>query len=131
MLMPVTAQALGLGDIETRSALNQPLDAAIELLSVRSGETDGMIVTLASQEAFLRAGMDRPFYLTQLRFSVQLRDEGTPYIQVSSNSPIVEPFLNFLVEVDLQSHYILRSLFQKSYLLRLLIKNYKNTIDCQ
>ncbi len=94
------ANALGLGNIELNSALNQPLDAEIELLSVREGETDGMIVTLASQEAFLRAGIDRPVALNQLRFNVAERNDGTPYIRVSSNSPVVEPFLNFLIEVD-------------------------------
>ncbi|MEM7293746.1 MAG: hypothetical protein AAF420_10200, partial [Pseudomonadota bacterium] len=94
------AHALGLGDIEMMSALNQPLDAEIELLSVREGETEGMIATLASQEAFLRAGIDRPFVLTQLRFSVEKRGDGTPYISVTSKKPVVEPFLNFLIEVD-------------------------------
>ena len=92
--------ALGLGNIEMLSALNQPLQAEIELLSVREGETDGMIATLGSQEAFLRAGLDRPFILTQLRFNVRQRGDGTPYIEVSSKKPIVEPFLNFLIEVD-------------------------------
>ena len=99
-LTPVGARALGLGNIEMLSALNQPLEAEIELLSVRDGETDGMIATLGSQEAFLRAGIDRPFILTQLRFDVRQRADGTPFIAVSSKKPVVEPFLNFLIEVD-------------------------------
>ncbi|MEM7206750.1 MAG: FimV/HubP family polar landmark protein [Pseudomonadota bacterium] len=98
--LSTNVHALGLGNIEMLSALNQPLEAEIELLSVREGETDGMIATLGSQEAFLRAGLDRPFILTQLRFNVEERNDGTPYIRVISKKPIVEPFLNFLIEVD-------------------------------
>ncbi len=92
--------ALGLGEIQLRSGLNQPLDAEIELLSVRPGETEGMIVSLAPQEAFLRAGVERPFMLRQLRFEVVQTPDGQPIIQVTTRRPIVEPFLNFLVEVD-------------------------------
>ena len=92
--------ALGLGDIEMFSALNQPLRAEIKLLSVRSDETDGLIATLASEEDFLRAGVARPFLLSQLRFTVLSKIDGSPYIEVTSKNPIVEPFLNFLVEID-------------------------------
>ena len=53
------AHALGLGDIEMRSALNQPMNAQIRLTSVQPGEADGMIVTLAPPDAFNRAGIER------------------------------------------------------------------------
>ncbi len=100
-MAPIAAvHALGLGEIRLRSALNQPMDAEIQLLSVKPGETDGMIVSLAPQDAFLRAGVERPFSLTQLKFDIQLSPDGQPYIHVTTRKPIVEPFLNFLVEVD-------------------------------
>jgi len=92
--------ALGLGEIEVKSSLNQRLDAQIELLSVRGAETEEMIVTLASEEAFTKAGLERPLLLTQLRFAVQQDLRGKPYIQVTSQKAVVEPFLNFLIEID-------------------------------
>jgi len=92
--------ALGLGEIEVKSSLNQRLDAQIELLSVRGAETEEMIVTLASEEAFEKAGLERPLLLTQLRFAVQQDLRGKPYIQVTSQKVVVEPFLNFLIEID-------------------------------
>lgn len=92
--------ALGLGEIKMLSALNQPLRAEINLLSARSGEADGLIATLASQKAFTRAEIARPFVLTQLRFKVLQRQDGEAYIEITSRNPIVEPFLNFLVEID-------------------------------
>lgn len=92
-------RALGLGDIEMRSALNQPMNAEIRLTSVQPGEADGMIVKLASPDAFSRAGIDRTNVLTDLRFSVD-SSGGAPVIRISSTQPVVEPFLNFLLEVD-------------------------------
>ena len=100
-------RALGLGDIEMRSALNQPMNAEIRLTSVQPGEADGMIVKLASQEAFQRAGIDRTTALTDLRFSVD-QSTGTPVIRISSSRPVVEPFLNFLLEVDWPSGRMVR-----------------------
>ena len=92
-------RALGLGDIEMRSALNQPMNAEIRLTSVQPGEADGMIVKLATADAFQRAGIERTTALTDLRFSVD-QSSGTPVIRISSSRPVVEPFLNFLLEVD-------------------------------
>ena len=93
------AQALGLGDIEMQSALNQPMNAEIRLTSVRAGETEGMIVQLASPDAFARAGIERTSALKNLRFSVD-QSSNAPVIRISSTQPVVEPFLNFLLEVD-------------------------------
>jgi len=62
------AFALGLGDIDLHSALNQPINADIDLLAVRTGEAEGIKVTLGTAEDFARAGLERPYWLTQLRF---------------------------------------------------------------
>lgn len=93
------AFGLGLGDIEMRSALNQPMDAEIRLTSVQAGELDGMIVKLASPAAFARAGIERSTALTNLRFTVD-QSSGSPVIRITSQQPVVEPFLNFLLEID-------------------------------
>src|SRR5690606_7476965 len=55
---PVGAWALGLGDIELQSALNQPLRAEIELLSVTPEDLDGLRVGLASRATFERFDLD-------------------------------------------------------------------------
>ncbi len=106
--VPMQAFALGLGNIEMRSALNQALDARIELLRARPGELKDLSITLASADTFKRAGMDRPAFLTQLRFDVITNPDGTPYIQVKSTQPITEPFLNFLIEVNWPNGRLLR-----------------------
>lgn len=94
------ANALILGEIDMRSALNQPMNAEIRLTSVESGELDGMIVKLASPEAFARAGIDRSNVLNDLNFKVVSNNNGEPVISITSKKPVLEPFLNFLLEVD-------------------------------
>ncbi|HEX7027084.1 MAG TPA: hypothetical protein VF268_07565, partial [Gammaproteobacteria bacterium] len=94
------AHGLGLGDIEVYSALNQRLEAEIALTSVRPDELDGLIVKLASEQAFEQAGVERPFYLTRLKFSLETKPDGTPFVKVSTEDPVREPFLSFLVDID-------------------------------
>lgn len=100
LLIPGGASALGLGEIHLKSALNQAFDANIDLLSVKADELDGVKVTLASPEAFERAGADRLFILTKLRYEPDLDEAGRPVIHVTTRQAIREPFLNFLIEVN-------------------------------
>ncbi len=102
------ARALTLGEIEMRSALNQPMDAEIALASVASGELAGMTVRLASAEDFARAGIERSEVLTDLRFNVVTNAAGQPVIKVSSRQAVLEPFLNFLLEVDWSNGRVVR-----------------------
>ncbi|MCM8855493.1 MAG: hypothetical protein LC541_07220 [Candidatus Thiodiazotropha sp.] len=99
-LSPIGALALGLGEIHPQSALNQTFKADIDLLSVTQEELQDVRVSLASLEAFNKAGMDRPFLLTGLKFAPMLSPSGKPVISISSSDAIREPFLNFLVEVN-------------------------------
>ena len=109
VLLPINGFALGLGDIEVNSFLNQPLDAKIEVLSARGGEIDDLLVSLASREAFTRAGLERPRHLNDLKFSVVKDETGeTAVIMVTTHSAIKEPFLNFLVEADWSKGRLLR-----------------------
>ncbi|GAB4301328.1 MAG: hypothetical protein Kow0096_22050 [Thiohalomonadaceae bacterium] len=106
-VLPSAAFALGMGDIKLRSALNQPFNAEIELLSVSTDEAESLKVNLASYETFARVGLDRPAALMFLRFSAEHRD-GRHYIKVTSTEPIREPFLSFLVEASWSSGRLLR-----------------------
>lgn len=107
LLYPAAGFALGLGEIRVDSALNQPLEARIELTNVRAGELDALQVRLAPPESFSRVGIDRPFILTQLRFSVE-SEGGQPYIQVTTREEVREPFLNFLIEASWARGRLLR-----------------------
>lgn len=100
-LAPTFVNALGLGNIDLNSALNEPFDARIQLLSPTADELDSLKIGLADNEAFARAKVDRPFILSKLKFAIRRSpDDGPDYIRVFSKDPIREPFLNFLVEVS-------------------------------
>ena len=100
LVMPTFVNALGLGKLELQSALNQPFKARIKLVSATADELDSLKVSLADQKAFDRAGIQRTFLLTRLRFTVQEFEEGPDYIQIRSSDSIHEPFLNFLLEIN-------------------------------
>jgi pilus assembly protein FimV len=101
--------ALGLGDIRLSSALNEPLRAEIELLSVMPEELDNLDVVLASSETFERYGLDRPLFLQQLVFKVVPSGvvEGN-VVTVTSQDPVTEPFITFLVETTWSRGRLLR-----------------------
>ena len=98
LLAPVGVWALGLGEIELKSALNQPLDAEIQLVSATPEELSNLTVGLASRATFDRYGLDRPAYLDGMTFRIGTNDLGRPVILVNSRRPITEPFVTMLVE---------------------------------
>ena len=95
--------ALGLGELTLRSALNQPLDAELELVDAEGLSQWEIKPFLASSVAFERAGVERPYFLTKMRFKV----EGQK-IRLTTKDPVTEPFLNFLIELNWPSGRVLR-----------------------
>lgn len=91
--------ALGLGEIELNSALNEKLDANIELLDASGLQPEEIIVSLASSESFDQIGVERFFFLTDLDFEIVQGRNGGAAVAVTSSRPITEPYLNFLVEI--------------------------------
>ena len=106
--MPGTASALALGNLELKSTLNQPLEARIPLHRVEVEDVEEIKVLLGDKAAFTRAGIERPFVLTSLRFKVVRTAGGETYIEVSSREPIREPYLNFIVDVRSPSARMMR-----------------------
>lgn len=95
--------ALGLGELELDSALNQPLKAEIALVEVEDLSQWEIKPKLASPRDFENAGVDRVFFLTKIDFKV----EGDKII-LSTLEPVTEPFLNFLVELNWPAGRVLR-----------------------
>ena len=100
--------ALGLGDIELDSALNQPLRAEILLVSATEEELSSLRVTLADQETFDRYGLDRPNFLEGIDFELDGNAPGGAIVSVSSDQPIAEPFVTILIEANWSRGRILR-----------------------
>jgi len=106
--IPVNVLALGLGNAQISSALNEPLQARIELFSVQNTDLEDIKATLASSSEFQKAGLEWTHNLSELRFKVMTGPGGKPYISVTSRQPVREPFLNFLLEVNWPAGRLLR-----------------------
>ncbi|WP_409526277.1 FimV/HubP family polar landmark protein [Nitrincola sp. MINF-07-Sa-05] len=102
------ANALGLGEINIRSALNEPLEAEIRLLQVRDLSPMQIQPRMADVDDFSLAGVTRSRFISDVRFQVNVFPDGTGVIRMTSNEPIREPFLNFLVEVNWPSGRLVR-----------------------
>ena len=107
-VLATRAYALGLGDIQLKSALNQPLDAEIVLLSARPDELESVKVGLASPDAYAQAGLDRSLIHSRFRFEVVRKPNGKAVVRITTREPIREPYLDFLVEATWNAGQVLR-----------------------
>lgn len=101
LVSPLSAWALGLGQIKVLSQRDQPLLAEIPVISNDSTELEALQARLASPETFARIGLSPPQgIVSDLQFSVALDARGRPVIRVTSAVPVQQPLLTFLLEVD-------------------------------
>ncbi len=100
--------ALGLGEVTVKSALNQPLNAEIELVNTAGLSINEILPGLATREEFQKANVDRVYFLSDLRFEVITSSQGKAHIVLTSKKPVREPFLNFIVELIWPSGRLLR-----------------------
>ncbi|HXN16202.1 MAG TPA: hypothetical protein VN878_07475, partial [Usitatibacter sp.] len=64
----IAAYGAGLGKLTVNSALGQPLNAEIDLVSIQPGEVDALSARVASPEAFRDARIEYSSSLRMLRF---------------------------------------------------------------
>jgi pilus assembly protein FimV len=93
---PLTTYAFGLGEIKVMSALNEPFKASIDINALAAEEKESFEIRIASNDEFDKAGLDRSYILTQLKFDV-VEQQGKSRVLISSEQPIKEPFLDFLL----------------------------------
>lgn len=95
-----TAGAAGLGKLTVHSALGQPLQAEIDLVSVQKDELSSLAARVASPEAYQQAGIEYNAALPTVKLSIEKRPSGQPYLKVTSTQAVNEPFLDLLVELN-------------------------------
>ncbi len=107
LLLP-PAHAAGLGRLLVRSELGQPLSADVEVPAVTRDEAQSLQVRLASQAAFKQSNLDFNPALTQLRFDLESRSDGSYVVHITSAQAISEPYLDLLLELTWSSGRVLR-----------------------
>lgn len=104
-----SAYAVGLGEITVNSSLNEPLAANIQIINSTGLQENQLLVSLASAEAFERAGVSRDFFLSRLQFSIARDSANQLSIKVITDQPVVEPYLDFLVQLQWPEGRVMRS----------------------
>lgn len=98
------AFALSLGSIQIQSSLNQPLLATIPLLPSPGEQIDdSVIVRIASNADYTRAGIERIDFLSDIRLEL-----GDGQVLLSSIRPVPEPYFDLLLEVKSSGGRLLR-----------------------
>lgn len=100
LLSPLATQAAGLGKLSVKSALGQPLNAEIELLATDKAELAALTARMAGSDAFRDAKIEPVAALSGLKFTVDKTADGHPVLKITSSSPINDPFLDMLIELD-------------------------------
>ena len=100
LLAPGIAAALGVGDYELNSYLNQPLDMRVKLSDTGELAQDEILVELAADKDYESAGVQRSQLHSRLNFEVELDENAqTGTLHISTDKPVREPYINFLSEV--------------------------------
>ena len=102
------AFAIGVGDIVVNSYVNEPLSADIAILEPKDLSDSEVIASLASLADFERLGIERHYSLGALVFETDMQGAGSSAIRVTTENPIREPYLNFLVELKWPEGRVLR-----------------------
>ena len=100
--------ALGLGELKLESFLNEPLKAEVNLLNTGGLHADEIRIRLATREDFERMGVERAYFLTSIQFDVAVDAQGRGTISISSDDPVLEPYLDFIIEARWPSGRLLR-----------------------
>ncbi|MFT5975160.1 MAG: pilus assembly protein FimV [Gammaproteobacteria bacterium] len=92
--------ALGLGNLDVQSNLNEPLRGEIELLTSSGDDIDSVKAKIAPRADFENLGINYSSYLGDINISVE-QDGGSVVLRVNSADIVLkEPFVHMLIRVD-------------------------------
>jgi pilus assembly protein FimV len=94
-----SALALSVGEIHVRSHIGEPLRATVPLGRLGSLSESDVQISRASEEIHRSYGIDHANYTSPLVFTLQVDRKGEASVLVSSEQPVGEPYLDFVLEV--------------------------------
>jgi pilus assembly protein FimV len=108
VLFSTSAAALGLGRLSVQSGLGEKLQAEIDITSLSSEEASSLRARVAPPEAYRAAGVDYNAVLSNTQASLQRRSDGRPYLRISSDRTVQEPFVDVILELNWASGRLVR-----------------------
>ena len=102
------AMALGLGRLAVQSALGESLRAEIDVTSLSAEEASNLKVRIAPPESYRAAGVDYNPVLPATQAVLLRRADGRPYLRLSSDRAVQEPFVDVILELTWSTGRLVR-----------------------
>lgn len=106
--LPVSTWALGLGKLNVQSALGEALRAEIDVTSLTPEEGGSLQVRVATPETYRAAGVDYSQVLSATSIVLQRRADGRPYLRITSDRTVQEPFVDVILDLAWSSGRLVR-----------------------
>ena len=108
LALPVPAYALALGKLTVTSALGQPLVAQIDLSAASREELDSLQAKVADPSLYRQNNLTYQGVLSRARVTVERTPDGRAVLRVTSPTPVNEPYLDLMVDVNWASGRVVR-----------------------
>ena len=105
---PSAAWALGLGRVNVLSSLGEALRAEIDITSMTAEEAASLVARVAPPETYRAAGAEYNSALATAVVTMQRRADGTPYLRVTSDRTVQEPFVDVILDLNWASGKLVR-----------------------
>jgi pilus assembly protein FimV len=102
------AGAMGLGELQVVSGLNQQFKAEIPLLEAGDVALEEVRASLAPNEVFEARGITKPDLLFDFKLQVARNEKGEPVVKITSTRTVTEPALVLLIELDWAAGRLIR-----------------------
>lgn len=99
LLWSAAAQAVSLGEMHVYSSPGEPLHADIELVEMGQVALDDVFPAFATEADLGVAGLKHNRYLSTVKLSVAVMEDGRPAVKLRSERPLFDTFLSFLLEI--------------------------------
>ncbi|MBH1986613.1 MAG: hypothetical protein I8H76_04785, partial [Burkholderiales bacterium] len=106
--LPVASWALGLGKLNVQSSLGEGLRAEIDVTSLTGEEGATLQVKVATPETYRAAGVDYNAVLSSTAITLQRRADGRPFLRITSDRPVQEPFVDVILDLNWSSGRLVR-----------------------
>jgi len=99
---------LGLGRLNVQSALGENLRAEIDIASLSPEEEGSLKVRVAPPDSYRSSGIDYNQVLTTAQVQLSRRANGQPYLRISSDRAVQEPFVDVILEINWSNGRLVR-----------------------
>lgn len=105
----LSASALTLGALRVDSALGESLRAEIAIPQATPAELSNLVVQIAPPEAFRARGLDYSAAASSINVQLVQKPDGTALLQLRSNAPLNDPFVDLIVDTQWNTGSMQRS----------------------